>query len=76
MTWVLFFDTRCGIVARRGMASFKAKFPVLQELFAKNHRPPPPAGRGLKVTELWHTYNSSKIVTFQVISGLTMIFTP
>ena len=28
------------------MASFKAKFPVLQELFAKNHRrapwPPPP----------------------------------
>ena len=34
------------------MASFKAKFPVLQELFAKNHRggplgPPPPAGRGL-----------------------------
>ena len=35
-----------------GMASFKAKFPVLQELFAKNHRgafaPPPPAGPGLK----------------------------
>ena len=33
------------------MASFKAKFPVLQELFAKNHRggpfAPPPAGRGL-----------------------------
>ena len=33
------------------MASFKAKFPVLQELFAKNHRgplaPPPPAARGL-----------------------------
>ena len=33
------------------MASFKAKFPVLQELFAKNHRGdplgPPPAGRGL-----------------------------
>ena len=32
------------------MASFKAKFPVLQELFAKNHRggalwaPPPPSG--------------------------------
>ena len=40
------FDTRCGIVARRGMASFKAKFPVLQELFAKNHRGSfgPPAG--------------------------------
>ena len=34
------------------MASFKAIFPVLQELFAKNHRgpfaPPPPAGRGLR----------------------------
>ena len=33
------------------MASFKAKFPVLQELFAKNHRGGglwgPPAGRGL-----------------------------
>ena len=35
------------------MASFKAKFPVLQELFEKNHRgggpfgPPSPAGRGL-----------------------------
>ena len=30
------------------MASFKAKFPVLQELFAKNHRGgplgPPPSG--------------------------------
>ena len=35
------------------MASFKAKFQVLQELFAKNHRGPlalpPPAGRGLRV---------------------------
>ena len=36
------------------MASFKAKYPVLQELSAKNHSgggplPPPPAGRGLKV---------------------------
>ena len=33
------------------MASFKAKFPVLQELFAKNHRGGPlgpPAGRGLR----------------------------
>ena len=29
------------------MASFKEKFPVLQELFAKNHRGGPPAGRGL-----------------------------
>ena len=34
------------------MASFKAKFPVLQELFAKNHRgdplPPPPSGARVK----------------------------
>ena len=28
----------CEIVAQRGMVSFKARFPVLQELFAKNHR--------------------------------------
>ena len=35
------------------MASFKAKLPVLQELFAKNHRglfASPPAGRGLAGT--------------------------
>ena len=38
------------------MASFKAKFPVLQELFAKNHRggpfgpPPPPSGARVKST--------------------------
>ena len=44
------------------MASFKAKFPVLQELFAKKHRgalcPPPPAGRGLNVVEgrVWHQF--------------------
>ena len=34
------------------MASFKAKFPVLQELFAKNHRGAlwaRPAGRGLSI---------------------------
>ena len=46
-----FFDTRCEIVGRRGMASFKAKFPVLQELFAKKHRGafgPPPSGAGVK----------------------------
>ena len=34
------------------MASFKAKFPVLQELFAKNHRggplAPPPSGARVK----------------------------
>ena len=28
----------CRIFAGRGTANFKAKFPVLQELFAKNHR--------------------------------------
>ena len=45
-----FFYTRCGIVARRGMASFKAKFPVFQELFAKNHRgaKAPPSGARVK----------------------------
>ena len=34
-----------------GTASFKAKYPVVQELFAKSHKgllPPPPAGRGLR----------------------------
>ena len=32
------------------MASFKAKFPVLKELFAKNHRGPlgPPSGARVK----------------------------
>ena len=34
------------------MASFKAKFPALQELFLKNHRgalcPPPPSGARVK----------------------------
>ena len=35
------------------MASFKAKFPVLQELFAKNHMgalwPPPPSGARINI---------------------------
>ena len=35
------------------MASFKAKFPVLQELFAKNHRGgplgPPPSGARVNI---------------------------
>ena len=35
------------------MASFKAKFPVLQELFAKNHRgalwAPPPSGARVNI---------------------------
>ena len=39
------------------MASFKAKFPVLQELFAKNHRggpfgPPPPSGARDKILKI------------------------
>ena len=34
----LFFFNMCRIVTGRGTANFKAKFPVLQELFAKNHR--------------------------------------
>ena len=34
----LIFFNMCRIVAGRGTANFKAKFPVLQELFAKNHR--------------------------------------
>ena len=37
------------------MASCKAKFPVLQELFAKNHRgalaPPPPPPSGARVNK-------------------------
>ena len=48
------------------MASFKAKFPVLQELFAKNHRggplAPPPAGRGLSTKLVGcHTVKESKL---------------
>ena len=31
------FFNMCRIVAGRGTANFKAKFPVLQELFAKKH---------------------------------------
>ena len=39
------------------MASFKAKFPVLQELFAKNHRggalwAPPPSGARVNIVTL------------------------
>ena len=54
------------------MASFKAKFPVLQELFAKNHRgalcPPPPSGARVKTTQFcWiqvsvHTRSQRKII--------------
>ena len=40
------------------MASFKAKFPVLQELFAKNHRGggpfgPPPSGARVKIVNMY-----------------------
>ena len=34
----LIFFNMCRIVAGRGTANFKAKFPVLQDLFAKDHR--------------------------------------
>ena len=43
------------------MASFKAKFPVLQELFAKKTQGapcPPPAGRGIRKTHLVGHYSS------------------
>ena len=36
--WADFFFNMYRIVAGRGNANFKAKFQVLQELFAKNHR--------------------------------------
>ena len=45
------------------MASFKAKFPVLQELFAKNHRGalcPPPSGARVKAPSVC---NASVIVS-------------
>ena len=35
-SWVFF--SMCRIVAGSGTANFKTKFPVLHELFAKNHR--------------------------------------
>ena len=47
------------------MASFKAKFPVLQELFAKNHRGGPlgpPAGRGLRLGLLSRILMDSSIL--------------
>ena len=71
MTWDLIFDTRCGIVARRGMASFKAKFPVIQELFAKNHRGPfaPPAGRGLTTQKRCNVSLGLNIVVFTTHLG-------
>ena len=44
------------------MASFKAKFPVLQELFAKNHRGgpfgPPPSGARVKSVQQLNVYNA------------------
>ena len=52
------------------MASFKAKFPVLQELFAKNHRGalcPPPAGRGLSNEAVYFQENSLRIQFFLYI---------
>ena len=44
-----FVVNMCRIVVGRGTSNFKAKLPVFQELFVKNHRGSfsPPAGRGL-----------------------------
>ena len=53
------------------MASFKAKFPVLQELFAKNHRGPfgPPAGRGLSgYKKAFFLLTSCKVILYLLIS--------
>ena len=51
------------------MASFKAKFPVLQELFAKNHRgpfgPPPPSGARVN-RHVWHTAEENMSARVQV----------
>ena len=51
------------------MASFKARFPVLQELFAKNHRgpfAPPPSGARVKrsQTELEASLREWKLPVF------------
>ena len=43
------------------MASFKAKFPVLQELFVKNH--PPPSGAGVKLIRLFYQAYFSMVWT-------------
>ena len=55
------------------MASFKAKFPVLQELFAKNHRrgpfgPPPPSGARVKLRDIRLCITYSK--AFCYLEGL------
>ena len=67
------------IVAQRGMASFKAKFPVLQELFAKKHRgpfaPPPPSGRGLMYIfrkDDTNEYRKIQVLEGRVLGKLTL----
>ena len=60
------------------MASFKAKFPVLQELFAKNHRegplpPPPPSGARVnsstyKATQITWLITKQRFVLFKKVS--------
>ena len=69
------------------MASFKAKFPELQELFAKNHRgalwpPPPPAGRGLiRLMQLYlrpleqRGFKSQQVPTFSGVGISKYFFT-
>ena len=65
------------------MASFKAKFPVLQELFAKNHRggggpfgPPPPAGRGLNINlgSILHFFQDRRLTHFLPFSSLVNLY--
>ena len=61
------------------MASFKAKFPVLQELFAKNHRgalwAPPPAGRGLAKNALGPLTDPGLLTPLSPISDHEEAFT-
>ena len=61
------------------MANFKAKFPVLQELFAKNHRgalwPPPPAGRGLSIGKKGSIDHNLPIQYFTVYTANSQIDT-
>ena len=68
------------------MASFKAKFTVLQELFAKKPQgalcPPPPAGRGLKVSpapararleDFLSDYSLHQLVTTQTFTAGSLL---
>ena len=64
------------------MASFKAKFPVLQELFAKNHRglfgPPPPSGARVNITlkRVWPNNHFFLIAEAFIVHASTYSFGP